>query len=40
MLRDARDSDEKGIPDQTLIHLYLRDRAAAGKKLNLKWSAP
>jgi len=32
-------SSETGIPYQTLINLYLRECAASGKKLNLKWSA-
>ena len=32
-------SRETGIPYQTLINLYLRECAASGKKLNLKWSA-
>ncbi|MGH2601050.1 MAG: BrnA antitoxin family protein [Dehalococcoidia bacterium] len=29
-----------GIPYQTLINLYLRDCAAAGRKLDLQWKAP
>jgi predicted DNA binding CopG/RHH family protein len=28
---------ETGIPYQTLINLYLRDCAATGKKLALRW---
>ena len=32
-------SEETGIPYQSLINLYLRECAASGKKLNLKWSA-
>jgi predicted DNA binding CopG/RHH family protein len=28
---------EAGIPYQTLINLYLRDCAAAGRKLSLQW---
>lgn len=28
---------EAGIPYQTLINLYLRDCAASGRKLALKW---
>ncbi len=30
-------SDEVGIPYQSLINLYLRDCAAANRKLNLAW---
>jgi len=30
-------AEESGIPYQTLINLYLRDCAANGKKLDLKW---
>lgn len=30
-------SEESGIPYQTLINLYLRDCAAKGRKLDLKW---
>ena len=30
-------SDEVGIPDQSLINLYLRDCAASHRKLNLNW---
>jgi len=30
-------AEESGIPYQTLINLYLRDCAATGKKLDLKW---
>ncbi len=30
-------SDEVGIPYQSLINLYLRDCAAAHRKLNFSW---
>jgi uncharacterized protein (DUF4415 family) len=30
-------SEEVGIPYQSLINLYLRDCAAANRKLNLTW---
>ena len=30
-------SDEKGIPYQTLVNLYLRDCAESGRKLDMKW---
>lgn len=30
-------ADETGIPYQTLINLYLRDCAATGRKLTMKW---
>ena len=30
-------SEEVGIPYQTLINLYLSDCAAQGRKLNLSW---
>jgi len=30
---------EAGIPYQTLINLYLRDCAASGRKLSIKWKA-
>ena len=30
-------SQETGIPYQTLINLYLRECAASGKKLSLRW---
>jgi len=30
-------ADETGIPYQTLINLYLRECAASGKKLAMKW---
>ena len=30
-------SEEIGIPYQTLINLYLRDRATSHRKLNLQW---
>lgn len=32
-------ADEAGIPYQTLINLYLRDCAAAQRRLAMKWSA-
>ena len=32
-------ADELGIPYQTLINLYLRDCAAAGRKLSIQWKA-
>ena len=32
-------SEESGIPYQSLINLYLRDCAAANKKLQLKWAS-
>ena len=32
-------ADETGIPYQSLINLYLKDCAASGKRLQLKWSA-
>jgi uncharacterized protein (DUF4415 family) len=32
-------SEESGIPYQTLMNLYLRDCAAARKKLSLQWEA-
>ena len=32
-------AEELGIPYQTLINLYLRDCAASGKKLQLRWRA-
>ena len=32
-------SQECGIPYQTLINLYLRDCAATGRKLRLRWEA-
>ena len=31
-------ADEKGIPYQSLINLYLRDCAASERKLNLSWT--
>ena len=31
-------SEESGIPYQSLINLYLRECAAANKKLQLKWA--
>ncbi len=31
-------AEEKGIPYQSLINLYLRDCADTHKKLNVKWS--
>ncbi len=30
-------ASENGIPYQTLINLYLRDCAASGRKLSMKW---
>ena len=30
-------SRDMGVPYQTLINLYLRECAAAGKRLSLKW---
>jgi uncharacterized protein (DUF4415 family) len=30
-------STEMGIPYQTLINLYLRECAASGKRLSVKW---
>jgi uncharacterized protein (DUF4415 family) len=30
---------DAGIPYQTLINLYLRDCAAAGRKLSMQWKA-
>jgi uncharacterized protein (DUF4415 family) len=30
-------AEQSGIPYQTLINLYLRDCAATGRKLDLKW---
>ena len=30
-------SEDVGIPDQSLINLYLRDCAASHRKLNLYW---
>jgi predicted DNA binding CopG/RHH family protein len=32
-------AQEAGIPYQTLINLYLRDCAAAGRKLSIQWKA-
>ena len=32
-------SKECGIPYQTLMNLYLRDCAASGKRLALKWQS-
>jgi len=32
-------AEEAGIPYQTLINLYLRDCAAAGRKLSIQWKA-
>ena len=31
-------ADEKGIPYQSLINLYLRDCAVSERKLNLSWT--
>ncbi len=30
-------AEDSGIPYQTLINLYLRDCAASGKKLSMRW---
>ena len=30
-------SEDTGVPYQTLINLYLRDCAASGRKLAMKW---
>jgi predicted DNA binding CopG/RHH family protein len=30
---------DAGVPYQTLINLYLRDCAASGRKLRLRWEA-
>ena len=30
-------SEETGIPDQSLINLYLKECAASGKRLNRSW---
>ena len=30
-------ADDTGIPYQTLINLYLRDCAAHGRKLSMRW---
>ncbi len=30
-------SDDVGIPYQTLINLYLRECAASGKRLSIRW---
>lgn len=30
-------AEESGLPYQSLINLYLRDCAAQGRKLSLKW---
>jgi len=32
-------SDDTGIPNQTLINLYLRDCAETGRKLAIEWSS-
>ncbi len=32
-------ADQSGIPYQTLINLYLRDCAAARRKLALRWAS-
>jgi predicted DNA binding CopG/RHH family protein len=32
-------SEEVGIPYQSLINLYLKDCAASGRKLNMRWKA-
>jgi predicted DNA binding CopG/RHH family protein len=31
-------AEDTGIPYQTLINLYLRECAASGRKLSLKWN--
>lgn len=33
-------AEETGIPYQSLINLYLKDCAAAQRKLDLSWRAP
>ena len=33
-------AEEVEIPYQTLINLYLRDCAASGRRLDLRWRAP
>lgn len=30
-------AEETGVPYQTLINLYLRDCAASGRKLSMRW---
>ena len=32
-------ADENGIPYQTLINLYLRDCAATGRELSMRWES-
>ena len=32
-------ADELGMPYQSLINLYLRDCAASGRKLKIKWAS-
>ena len=32
-------AEETGIPYQTLINLYLRDCAASGRRLAMKWKS-
>ena len=32
-------AEDAGVPYQTLINLYLRDCAATGRKLRLRWEA-
>jgi len=32
-------AEETGIPYQTLINLYLRDCAATGRKLSMRWKS-
>ena len=32
-------ADETGVPYQTLMNLYLRDCAATGKKLSMRWNS-
>ena len=32
-------SEDTGVPYQTLINLYLRDCAASGRRLSMKWKS-
>lgn len=32
-------AEETGVPYQTLINLYLRDCAATGRRLSMKWKS-
>lgn len=32
-------AEETGVPYQTLMNLYLRDCAATGKKLSMRWNS-